>query len=304
MKEIKQTAIVGMGALGLLYGNRIASLIGKDKVCFIADKERVRKYQNVTYHINGEPKQFCVQDCKDAKPVDLLIVAVKYGALSSALETMANCVGKDTVIISVMNGISSEQILGQRFGAEKVLYAVAQGMDAVKLDEAFCYTNFGELRIGVQTLPQQEKLERLADFFDRTQIPYTVDEDIRRKVWGKFMLNVGVNQVCMAFETTYAGALAPGEVYETMIGAMREVIRLSRVEQVELTEADLEHYLSILRTLSLEATPSMRQDGILRRPSEVEMFAGTVLALGKKHSLSMPVNQMLYDKIKQMESKY
>ncbi len=48
----------------------------------------------------------------------------------------------------------------------------------------------------------------------------------------------------------------------------------------------------------------MRQDGIAYRPSEVEMFSGTVRRLAEKHGLSVPVNDMLYKKIKDMESTY
>ena len=80
-------------------------------------------------------------------------------------------------------------------------------------------------------------------FFDRAGIAYTVEDDILHRLWGKFMLNVGVNQTCMAYETTYSGTLVPGEAHDTMIGAMREVIRLARAEHVNLTEQDLDSYI-------------------------------------------------------------
>jgi len=48
----------------------------------------------------------------------------------------------------------------------------------------------------------------------------------------------------------------------------------------------------------------MRQDLEAKRKSEVELFAGTILKLGKKHNLSFPTNQFLYDKIKEMESRF
>ena len=118
------------------------------------------------------------------------------------------------------------------------------------------------------------------------------------------MLNVGVNQTCMAYETTYSGALTPGEAHDTMVGAMREVIALAKAEHVNLTEQDLEDYIRLLETLSPDGMPSMRQDGISHRPSEVEMFAGTVGRMAKKHGLSTPVNDRLYERIKEMEAQY
>ena len=216
MKEIQTTAIVGMGALGLLYGNQIAAELGTSAVRFIADKDRIKKYREMNFTVNGERRSFPVEDCETAAPADFIIVAVKYNALPAALDTMKHCVGPDTTIISVMNGISSEQIIGERYGHEKVLYTIAQGMDAMKFGAALTYTKFGELRIGVQTPDQADRLKAMTDFLDRAKIAYVAEDDILHRLWGKFMLNVGVNQTCMAYETTYSGTLTPGEAHDTM----------------------------------------------------------------------------------------
>lgn len=64
------------------------------------------------------------------------------------------------------------------------------------------------------------------------------------------------------------------------------------------------YYINLIKTLSPEGVPSMRQDGIARRYSEVEMFSGTVRRLAEKHGLKVPVNDMLYKKIKEMEASY
>ena len=304
MKEIQSTAIIGMGALGLLYGNQIVSRLGSSGLRFIADRKRIQKYHSMEFTVNGEHRTFPMEDCETAAPADFVIVAVKYNALPEALNTMKNCVGPDTTIISVMNGISSEQMIGERYGREKVLYSIAQGMDAMKFGSSLTYTQAGELRVGALSPEQNNRLEAMTAFFDRAGIAYTVEDDILHRLWGKFMLNVGVNQTCMAYETTYSGTLVPGEAHDTMIGAMREVIRLARAEHVNLTEQDLDSYIDLLKTLSPDGMPSMRQDSLSHRPSEVEMFSGTVREMAKKHGLATPVNDRLYKRSREMESQY
>ena len=304
MKEIQSTAIIGMGALGLLYGNQIVSRLGSSGLRFIADRKRIQKYHSMEFTVNGEHRTFPMEDCETAAPADFVIVAVKYNALPEALNTMKNCVGPDTTIISVMNGISSEQMIGERYGREKVLYSIAQGMDAMKVGSSLTYTQAGELRVGALSPEQNNRLEAMTAFFDRAGIAYTVEDDILHRLWGKFMLNVGVNQTCMAYETTYSGTLVPGEAHDTMIGAMREVIRLAHAEHVNLTEQDLDSYIDLLKTLSPDGMPSMRQDSLSHRPSEVEMFSGTVREMAKKHGLATPVNDRLYKRIREMESQY
>lgn len=303
-KEIKKTAIIGMGALGMLYASQISSAFGPDSVYFLADQKRIGRYQKMTFTINGTPWSFPMKAPENACPADLIIIAVKYNALPSALDIMASSVGPDTTIISVMNGIDSEAIAGKRYGDEKVLYCIAQGMDAMKFGTDLTYTRSGELCLGTRIKGQENRLDALTRYFDSARISYRTESDILKRLWGKFMLNVGINQTCLAYEANYAQALTPGTQYDTLIGAMREVILLAQKEGITLTEGDLEAYIELLKTLSPEGVPSMRQDGIAHRPSEVEMFSGTVRRLAAKHGLSVPVNDMLYEKIKDMESNY
>ena len=116
------------------------------------------------------------------------------------------------------------------------------------------------------------------------------------------MLNVGVNQVVMVHQGTYGTIQRPGPERDRMIAAMREVIALSRLEGVPVTEADLADYLALLDTLSPEGMPSMRQDGLARRRTEVELFAGNVIRTARRYGMSVPVNEMLYDRIRAMEA--
>lgn len=294
-----------MGSLGLLYGNKIVSELGMDAVSFVMDAQRLEKYRGTEFDCNGTKRRFHMESCETAAPADLVIVAVKYNGLQDALDTMKNCVGEHTAILSVMNGIVSEKILAERFGWEHIVDAVAQGMDAMKTGNRLWYTQMGELRIGIEQEVQRESLEKVEEFFNAIHMPFAAEADIRRRLWGKFMLNVGINQTCMAYETNYGGALEPeSEAYRTLLAAMREVIVLANKEGIALTEKDLEDYVELLKTLSPKGMPSMRQDAVARRYSEVEMFSGTVLSLAEKYGLEVPANQFLYSRIKEIEADY
>ena len=302
---IQTTAIIGMGALGLLYADRIVKARGQEGTVFILDDERMEKYKGRKFTINGEEKDFAMVAASAKKPVDLVIVAVKYNGLPSAIETMKSCVGKDTIILSVMNGIDSEEMIAETYGKEHLIYTVAQGMDAMKFGDALNYTKEGELRIGVVEEYQKKNLTAVKEYFEDIQMPYTLEDDILKRMWGKFMLNVGVNQTCHAYETTYSGVLTEGsEENRIFTGAMDEVIQLSQAVGINLSQEDAEYYKKIIATLKPDGVPSMRQDGIAKRKTEVEMFAGIVRKLAKKYGIATPVNDLLYDKIKKIEEAY
>ncbi|HBH13755.1 MAG TPA: 2-dehydropantoate 2-reductase, partial [Clostridiales bacterium] len=71
-----------------------------------------------------------------------------------------------------------------------------------------------------------------------------------------------------------------------------------------IEEKDIDYWLAILDSLNPEGMPSMRQDMLAKRYSEVELFSGTVIELGREHNLKTPVNEMLYNRIKEMEAEF
>ncbi len=305
MKQINSVAIVGMGALGILFGKEIADALGEQAVRYVMDAERFARYKGSEVVINGQPWKVPVVNAEDAEPADLVIVAVKGTGLEAALDVMKTSVGPETIIISVLNGISSEEIIAERYGKANLIHCIAQGMDAMRFGNKLNFSKPGQLHIGLAEGEQKENLDALTAYFDRAGVPYILEEDILYRMWSKFMLNVAGNQTCMVFSTTYGGVLTEGtEEHLMYIGAMREVIALANAEGIKLGEKELKEYIEVTRALHPEGTPSMGQDRINRKPSEVELFAGTVIRMAEKHGIPVPVNRYLYKRVKEIEAEY
>ena len=240
------------------------------------------------------------------KAPDLLIVALKVPVLQSVLQSLKGLISENTIVISVMNGISSEDIIEQELGTHRIVHCVAQRMDALFQNGVLTYKNFGELVIGLspehKAIP--EVLSAVVDFFDKTQMPYVVDENILHRMWCKWMLNVGVNQTLAVYNDVFRRVHQEGEARETLKAAMREVLALSQKEGTGLTEQDFRDYLQIIDELNPDGMPSMRQDRLAKRLTEVDFFAGTVIQKAEKHALPVPVNRKLYDEIKSFEARY
>lgn len=305
MQKIQNISMIGMGALGVLYGNFFTEALGCDRLSFIADKERIAKYQKQGVYCNGKKCSFIFSDSDTpARPADLLIFAVKATSLSDAIQSAKKYVGKDTIILSLLNGITSEEVIGHTLGMEHMLYSVAQGMDAVKLGNRLTYSQLGQIYIGI---PQDEPgkapmLQAVLHLFDKVHLPYTQEADIRHRLWSKWMLNVGVNQAVMVSKGTYRTVQQEGQPREIMKAAMREVIALAEKENVNVTEEDLLAYVALVDSMNPDGMPSMRQDGVAGRHSEVELFSGTVIKKAKIYGVSVPVNTELYEQINKLEA--
>ncbi len=303
---IETVTVVGMGALGTLFGHLLAQRMPKHNLRILADPARIARYRRDGVYSNGEQCNFQYVSTADAaSPADLLLVAVKSTQLQDALKTMRSHVGSGTLILSLLNGISSEAEIAAVYGWDKVVDCVAYGMDAVKEGNRLTYHHTGKLCIGTHIGgPPTENVQRIARFFKQADLPHEISEAMGKVMWGKFMLNVGVNQTVAVFGPDYGAVQRSGAQRDTMIAAMREVIELSNCEGVYLTEDDLNGWLHILSTLNPRGKPSMRQDMEAGRHSELELFAGTVVALAVKHNIKVPVNRMLYGRIQEAEAQY
>lgn len=306
MSEINTVSIIGLGALGILFGNQISKNIPKGSLRIIADKDRITRYRRDKIYSNGEECNFeYMTPDTSCLSADLVIFTVKFGGLQQAIRDVKNQVGESTIIISALNGISSEQIIGKYYGMDKMLYCVSQGMDAVRVNNRLTYSRMGELCIGdIQPGIISDKTKAVAGFFEKTGVPYEIDTDMVRRMWGKFMLNVGINQTVAVYGQNFRDVQQEGSIREIMICAMKEVIALSQKEGINLSEEDLKYWVDIADTLAPQNKPSMRQDTEAKRHSELELFAGTVLELGKKHNIPTPVNEEFYKRMKAIEAEY
>jgi 2-dehydropantoate 2-reductase len=305
MAPIENITIVGPGAMGAIYASILYDL-DPDCVRFVADGKRYERLCHDGMFVNG--KRYAIPVVRPGDrltPSDLVVFAVKHHHLDDAIGDAECVIGNATEIMSVMNGIESEKRLGAVFGEHKVLYAVAVGIDAVRVGNQVSYANRGKILFGEARNPSpSERLERIQELFDRAGISYETPLDMIRTLWWKFMINVGINQASAALRAPYSVFQTSHEARQLMESAMEEVIVLAGKEGVLLAAEDLENWHTVLANLNPQGKTSMLQDVEAGRKTEVEAFAGKVIGLGKRHRLPTPVNRRLFDLIKEIEASY
>ncbi|WP_295583217.1 ketopantoate reductase family protein [uncultured Oscillibacter sp.] len=309
MREIKTVGIVGLGALGTMYAALFTQALGKDRVLVLADGRRTERYRREGMWYNGERCDLHYADAAAVtEPVDLLLFAVKYTGLEEAVETCRHLVGPETTLLSILNGISSEELLCRAFGPEQVVWCVVGKVAAQK--EGNRVTMFpvvppaGEMDLGVPAGRSDAHLRRLTAFFDSIGFRYLLPENILVTMWSKLLCNVGCNQAATAYECNYRVLQSPGPARDTMLSAMREVVIVANAEGIPLSEEDVTLWTAVIDHMAPENEPSMRQDGKARRKSELELFSGTVRRIARSHGIPVPVNDWLYETITEMERHY
>ena len=302
MSPIKNVAIVGPGAMGAAYAAMFTDAVGFN-VCFVAWGKRFERLKEKTFSINeGLYRIPAVHADKVPEPADLVIVALKHHHLAGAVDDITALVGPDTAVLSVMNGLESEETIGAVCGMDKMVYAIAVGIDAVHENGRFTYANPGKIVFGPTANDGGgPDLGRIVEALSRASIPNEIPEDIKRAMWWKFMINVGINQTSAVLRAPYGVFQSSTDAQELMRSLMAEVVALAPRAGVDLRPDDIEAWERVMMTLSPNGKTSMLQDVEAGRKTEVEIFAGRVVELGNKYDVPTPVNATVQRIIKVIE---
>ena len=205
MSNIGYIGIIGAGSLGIMYGHKLTKAYGKENILFIADDKRCKKYKNMDFVCNGEQcdSQFVSTKENEIASLDLLIFTVKSTSLNAAIEEAKPFINENTILLSLLNGITSEEQIEGVFGKKHVLYSVALGMDPIREGYSISYQNIGKIVFGSRYGSQNDDIVFVSKVFDNADIPYSVSDDIMYTLWKKLMLNTGVNQVTAVYATNY-----------------------------------------------------------------------------------------------------
>lgn len=307
MKEIANVLVAGSGAIGSMVAWQFFRH-DPAMVSVLAGGERLARYRADGFIVNGERFDFPLAPVDCPGNPDLVIIACKAHQLDEILRDLALHIGKDTLILSLLNGISSEQTIARAYGEWRVPLAMIVGTDAWHGGNRTTFSKTGTIYFGdAEPGGKSPRIDAIAGAFTRAGITHAIPQDMKNRLWFKFMMNVGLNQVTALLRRPYGvfkeGSRVP-EAAELLEDAMREVIPIARKEGITLGDDDIAEIYRTIDSLAGSGKTSMFQDVEAGRKTEVELFSGTVIELGKIHGIPVPVNALLWKAIRAIEQSY
>lgn len=295
MTTIERVAVVGAGAMGGMYAAQFARS-GFD-VRFVARGERAARLRSTGLTVNGEQLDVDVVDAAEPPKwtADLVIFAVKDRDLDEAVQEATCILGPSTIVLSVLNGLDSEERIAERLGdGHTVLLCVALAMDAERHGTSIRFRQVGRLVFGE---PRNDVISpdvaALQEALTRAGLDWDTPADMRHWLWWKFMVNVGINQASAVLDAPYGAFQHDGDARSLMSALVDEVVLVANAEGVDLGPDDVDAWHRVLDGQPVEGRTSMHQDALAGRPTEVDTFGSRVVALGEKHGILTPFNQTM-----------
>ena len=299
--KIKTVAVLGAGAVGSYV---IWGLSGRKDIRLgvIAEGERAQRLKNGCT-INGTVYHPEVWTPQEANGVDLLIVSLKYGALPGAMESIHRIIGKNTTVMSLMNGVDSEELIAREIGDSHMIYSVIK-VASHKEGNGYCFNPettigiiFGEISVPYQS----ERVQALEALFADTGLHYRSTEYIREEMWSKFRLNV-CNNLPQAILGAGVGCYRDSIHMKAISDGLRkelEAIAAAKKIDISKSSASSSHGSAVPPS----ARYSTLQDLDAGRHTEIDMFSGALIRMGRELGIPTPYNEYTYHIIKALEEK-
>lgn len=297
--KIEKVALLGAGAVGAYFIYGLSEKLGKSfYICAKGDrKERLEKEGLI---INGKQYIPNVKEPTEIGSVDLLLVSTKQEALTQSLDDIKAMVGKDTIVLSLLNGVGSEEVIGKAIGMEHMLYAFMRIASRRQKNE-ICFDPditaglfFGEKDQKAPTKRVQAVLELMKD----TPVGCHYEADILTEMWVKYAGNVSQN-LPQAILSVGFGAYRDSQHLNFIAECLwKEVAQVAQAKGIPLSEK-----LALFTGSQDYARFSTLQDLDAGRHTEIEMFAGDMIRMGKELEIPVPYCEYTYHMIKVLEEK-
>lgn len=302
-------AVVGAGALGSLFAGYLARS-GEDVSAVDIKPEIVSALQESGVKIKeaeGEevaiPLRATLQPEEIGK-VDLVIFLPKSGQTKEAARGARCLFGDETIALTLQNGLGNPEAIESVLGKGRVLAGVTNQGSTLLKPGYILHGGRGDTAIGELSGGRSERAEKIAAVLNRAGFPTHVSAEIWNDVWGKLLVNVGVNALT-AITRLRNGVLAEHpETREILRKSVEEAARVADRKGIRLPYGDaVKKVEDVCRASNLNFS-SMLQDVLNRRETEVDFINGAVVREGEKLGIENPVNWMLTALVKSLEKTY
>lgn len=298
--SMKTVSIIGLGAEGSVAYYGIRSTLKKEQIRVLAKGERAKRLKANGIIINGTTYDLhVVSPGESGTTPDLLIVAVKSYQLEDVLEDIQQEIGPNTVLMSLMNGLTSEEVLSGGFDEKNVIYSMSK-INSKKVGNQVNFKAVGQIMIGEKNGQITHRIREIRGLF-RENLPCEISSDIRLDIWRKYMLNAACNTVEAIFKGQHSWFQRIPEACDAMECIMQEIVSLANAIGVKLSQQDIRNLDGFFDNYAPDGMCSMVQDVLYKKQTEIDMFMGEALKLGKQHKLKLPVCRFVYDIIKTID---
>lgn len=246
---------------------------------------------------------------KELPVMDVVILMVKATQTDDVMADTMACIGEETVVVSLQNGLGNDEVLMKYVPATRIMYGA--GVIGTELSAPACCVSKPET--GIQmffgAVEKSEITDRVGKELEKCFIDggcmTSFEEDVRTLLWKKAVTNSGYNASTTVTRLKVREVMDDEVGFEIMKAVWKEGSAVAEACGVhgiwELIEADIENVRNNLG----DYYPSMAQDAVInKRQTEISVLNGAIAAYGARYGVPTPYNTVLSQIIMTIQNNY
>jgi 2-dehydropantoate 2-reductase len=297
---MQQILMVGAGSVGGFFGAHLAK--NNPNVSFLLRAKTLAAVKQNGLTIRSASGSFTVHppaasDPRDLPKPDLIILSVKTYDLDEVMAQLDPVMTDQTVILTLQNGVDTEDRLLARWQRDCVVGGVAFIYSKIAAPGVIDHYKKGAVAIGEMMGHKSPRLLAIAEIFKQAGIPCQLTDDVRRSKWEKMCWNCVFNPLTVIIDDKVAKALDHPEMLRVIQQIVGEVAAVAAAMKVPLASDMAEKVVRWTEEIR-DIHTSMYDDWKAGRPTEIDYLNGYVAKLGRKLGVPTPLNEALTAMIK------
>ena len=290
--------------MGGVYGG-LLKRAGYDVTLIDPREDHIRKIQSDGITIEGVRGTHVIKlpaqsNHAGLPPADLAIIFTDSNSTREAAIAAKELLKPDGFALTLQNGIGNVEALIDELGKQRVIAGVSMNSAANPAAGRSAYTNVGMTSIGELDGRDTARVKQVAEMLNKAEIPTEIIPDPMNWIWGKFVLNCGVN--ALAAITGLRG----GEIYRTpevsvlQDRVIDEIMAVVERKNVKLPESDPRKKIKDHCRIRYNR-PSMMQHIDQGRRTEIDSLNGALVREAKALGIATPYNEAVVAVVKGLE---
>ncbi|HZV69357.1 MAG TPA: 2-dehydropantoate 2-reductase [Saprospiraceae bacterium] len=299
-------AISGIGGLGGFFGGLLAKHYqhaNDVEIVFLSrgeNEKAIRRNGLQVLTVNGNFTAFPKMITSDASligKVDLLICCTKRYDLAENMIECSPCVNENTIILPLLNGVDSRELISAIFPNNLVLdgcvYLVARLTEPGIVMET---GNISKLFFGLQT-NSEPRLKLFLEIFKEAGIEATLSENIQQIIWEKFSFISPIATLTSFLDCSIGDIVADVDKKMLLGQLLSELKSIADQKGILLPENIYQITIDRMAALPKDSTSSMHSDFKKGKPTELESLTGYILKEAEVYKIAVPTYTEIFNSL-------
>jgi 2-dehydropantoate 2-reductase len=298
---MQNIVMVGAGAMGCLFAARLA-LAGNAVTVVDVDPARLALINAEGIVIEDDAGRHVARVCaaradEVSGPVDLLMLFTKGMHSAAAIRSVAHLESTGCIVLTLQNGLGNVEAIAEVFPADRIAWGVTDF--PADLESANHVASHGQGHIFLGNWPHgaDARAGGIAALLSAAGLNAVADPEVPIAVWEKVAFNAALNALCTVSGLPVGGLDHPaGRRAARTVTA--EIAAIAKAEGIQIDTVRLAGKVDFAIANHTHHKPSMLQDRLAGRPTEIESINGALLGFAAHHGVAAPALALLTDLVR------